>query len=366
MSERHTNSQTLFTITTAVILVIAITWVLVIGQAIIIPIFVSLISVYVLGALDSKLASWPVTRFLPSIGRRLVLVLLFLGSLAALTGLVISTIQQLGTEAPKYQQNIESLITTVATAFGASHVPDWDSIQASLTKGIDLTALGTQAASSLGSIAGTTMLIAIYVIFLFSEKAGFSRKLSAAFPDQERTERTRRLVGEINERIGQYLGTKTLINVILALLSYVVLLIFGVDYAAFWALLIGLLNYIPYIGSVIAVLFPVLLSLLQFGSLSWTIWLLVVLTIIQTIMGNIVEPRMVGRRVNLSAFVVLVALSVWSAMWGIMGAILAVPLTSMMTIIFAEIPATRPLAVLMSEDVLAMQSRFISALRRKR
>jgi len=169
------------------------------------------------------------------------------------------------------------------------------------------------------------------------------------------------VISDINERIADYLAVKTLINIILACLSFVILWLFGVDYALFWALVIGILNYIPYFGSLLGVAFPVLMSIAQFGSITLTLLIAGMLTATQMWVGNFLEPRMIGRRVNLSPFVVLVALSFWYAFWGIPGAILAVPMTSMLAIIFAAFDQTRPLAVLLANDVSVFERRSTPA-----
>jgi predicted PurR-regulated permease PerM len=125
----------------------------------------------------------------------------------------------------------------------------------------------------------------------------------------------------------------------------------GVDFALFWAVMIGLMNYIPYVGSLVGVAFPVVLSLAQFGSIPTTLILCGLLTAAQTFVGNVLEPRWIGRQLNLSPVVVLLALSFWAALWGIPGAILAVPMTSMITIVCGAFPASRFVAVLLSEKV---------------
>jgi predicted PurR-regulated permease PerM len=114
---------------------------------------------------------------------------------------------------------------------------------------------------------------------------------------------------------------------------------------------IGLFNYIPYVGSIIGVALPVLLSLAQFGSLGTTAVLGALLIAAQTYVGNILEPRVIGRQLNLSPFVVLVALSVWTAIWGLPGAILAIPLTAMLAIICDAFGPTRFVAVLLADKV---------------
>jgi predicted PurR-regulated permease PerM len=141
---------------------------------------------------------------------------------------------------------------------------------------------------------------------------------------------------------------KTLINVILAATSFVILWAMGVDFAVFWAVVIGLFNYIPYVGSIVGVMLPVVLSLAQFASPGTTALLAGLLIAAQTYVGNLLEPRLIGRQLNLSPFVVLVALSVWSAMWGLPGAILAIPMTSMLVIICGAFAPTRFVAVLLA------------------
>jgi predicted PurR-regulated permease PerM len=126
--------------------------------------------------------------------------------------------------------------------------------------------------------------------------------------------------------------------------------IFDVDFALFWAIMIGLLNYIPFIGSLIGVVFPVLLTLAQFGSIQITLVVLGLLTAAQLWVGNSLEPRLIGQRVNLSPFVVLVSLSLWTSLWGVAGSILAIPLTSILAILLSHFGTTKPFAVLLSDE----------------
>lgn len=124
-------------------------------------------------------------------------------------------------------------------------------------------------------------LVGIYASFLMAERHTLPEKLSRIFRTPQEAERAARIVAQINDGIGGYLATKTLLNVVVGAMSYVVLLLFGVDFALLWALIIGPLGYIPYIGSYVGVAFPVLLSLAQFGSIGTTLLLAAVLTVIQ-------------------------------------------------------------------------------------
>lgn len=335
----------------ATALITLIGYLLIIGKALIVPILLALISVYILSAADRALARVPLLASLPSVLRRFILLVGFLCLFAALTWLIVSTVQDLIAKAPTYQANFERMADQVARALGFQTVPDWAAIQRTMSGQIDLRSAISVLAGQLGSLGGALFLTIIYAIFLVAERTQFNQKLKLAVPDREEAGHTLELIGQINQRIGEYLGAKTLVNVIIGLGSWAALALFGVDYAPFWALLIGLLNYVPYVGAIIAVSLPVIFSLVQFAAPLSTLGLLACLEAIQIAVGNFLEPRMVGQRVNLSPFVVLVSLSLWSSMWGVVGAFMAVPLTSVVVIILNEIPATRGLAVMMSNKV---------------
>ena len=123
----------------------------------------------------------------------------------------------------------------------------------------------------------------------------------------------------------------------------------GVELAGFWALLIGLLNYVPYIGSVLGVALPALFALLQFGDIRTALLLAGGLSVVQFLNGNLLDPYLMGSSLNLSPFVILVCLTVWTALWGAPGAFLAVPLTACIVMVLAEFDGSRPLAVLLSK-----------------
>lgn len=201
---------------------------------------------------------------------------------------------------------------------------------------------------SLRGFGTTLFLLVLYATFFMAERGQLAVKLTLAMGDAESGERALRVMHRINERIGQYLLVKTVVNAILGGLSYAIMLALGIEFALFWAVLIAFLNYIPYIGSLVGVVFPVLLSLAQFGSVAMAVVVTVALTAAQIFVGGWLEPRMMGRAFNLSPFVVLLALAVWSALWGLPGAVLAVPLTASFVIVMAEIRATRPFAIMLS------------------
>jgi AI-2 transport protein TqsA len=142
------------------------------------------------------------------------------------------------------------------------------------------------------------------------------------------------------------------VNIILGAISFLILWFMGIDFAVFWALVIALFNYIPYAGSFLGVVLPVILSMAQFGSLGTTAVLGGLLIAAQAYVANVLEPRMVGRQLNISPFVVLASLAVWSTLWGLPGALLAIPLTAMIAIICDAFAPTRFVAALLADDPL--------------
>lgn len=338
------------TLVLSLLLIVLTGWLLKIGQGLLLPIFLALISVYVLVAASDWLGKLPGIGKMPEWGRRALVLLGFIGMIAALTGIVISTVEQIIQTAPTYQSNLDKLVTQVTTWLGMEASPNWQSIRAATVGKVNVQSLVTMVAGSVSSLAGIAIMVVIYAMFLLGERNGFAHKLSVALPGSSAAQ-TSRMIAEINRKIGDYLGVKTLVNVILGVLSFLIMWLLDVDYALFWAVIIGLLNYIPYVGSFLGVLFPVTLTLAQFGSVETTLLTLGLLTGVQMYVGNVLEPKMIGKEVNLSPFVVMVALSLWSTLWGIPGAVLAIPLTSIIAIILDSFPATRPLAIMLAQDI---------------
>lgn len=338
-------------LTLSLALAIMVGWLLLIGKALLMPIVVAVLSVYVISSASTALGRWPVTGHLPRFLRTTLMVLGFLALLAALNGVLILTARDLMTQAPEYQKNLEKLIASVMALVGIEGNPDWRAIEEATVGRLDMQTMIGGMAGSVGAVVGMFVMAAVYALFLTAEAGGFRHKLSVALPDEEHASKTLDVIQDINARIGEYLTIKTLINVILGAICYVILLLFGVDHALFWALIIALLNYIPYFGSLLGVMFPVMLTMVQFASVPITLAVMALLTSAQMWVGNYLEPRMIGRTVNMSPFVVVAALAFWTTFWGVPGAILAVPLTSMLAIILAAFDQTRPLAVLLANDV---------------
>lgn len=216
-------------------------------------------------------------------------------------------------------------------------------------KEIDLAATATALFDYVSLLLGDAFLILLYVLFLLLEESVFNSKLDALYSDEKKKKKIVALFQKMDHSISKYLTLKTLVSLLTGVLSYFALLFIGIDAPAFWAILIFVLNYIPTIGSLIATLFPAFFAVVQFGEFSPMVLVLVSVGLIQVIVGNIIEPKIMGDSLNISSLVVILSLTIWGAIWGVMGMILSVPITVMMIVVFEEIPDLKPLAIMLSE-----------------
>jgi predicted PurR-regulated permease PerM len=269
--------------------------------------------------------------------------------LFAIIGLVVSIISSnvnlLAQNIDVYERNLRSMVVLINDTFGIDVLSQIKGYQGEL----NVSKLLTSLINTVTSVFGNVFIILIYILFILIEESGFHRKMDAFYSDKEHRDRSNKILTKIDNSIGQYLFLKTLVSFITAITSFFVLLIIGVNGPFFWAFIIFVLNFIPTIGSLIASVFPAAFALLQFGEIGPALWVLAIVGVIQVIVGNFLEPKIMGNSLNLSGLVVLLSLSVWGAIWGIVGMALSVPITVILLILFAEFPQTRPIAVLLSE-----------------
>ncbi|MBN1570476.1 MAG: AI-2E family transporter [Acidobacteria bacterium] len=197
--------------------------------------------------------------------------------------------------------------------------------------------------SSLSGILTNAFLILLAVVFFLLEVADFPKKLRVVSKNPDRALSTVEIFSQSAKR---YLVIKTLISVATGLLIWLWLLILGVDYPVLWGALAFLLNYVPNIGSIIAALPAVLLALVNLGMGSALLTVLGFL-VVNVVIGNIVEPKLMGKGLRLSTLVVFLSLVFWGWVLGPIGMILSVPLTSIVAIALDSYEETRGLAIMM-------------------
>jgi AI-2 transport protein TqsA len=345
MQESYRN----FVFGTALALMIG--YLLHLGRGIIIPIVASVLIVYIVLGLAKFLDRLPVVGpLIPTALRYLVSILVIGLFMSFLISLLINNLNQVIALAPQYQESLLAVIQRGAEYVGIEEEPTWETIRTEVFGQINIQNLIASTAASISSIVAVFSLVLVYAGFLLAEQGSIAEKVGRLSNDPTQVARIRDIIADINARIGTYLALKTFINIVLGFISYAIMSGLGIEFAGFWAALIALLNYIPYLGSFLGVMFPVALSLLQFGDMSTTLIVLAALTAAQVFVGNFLEPYLMGSSLNLSPFVILVSLMVWSSIWGVAGALLAVPITAILVIVFSEFEGTRPIAVLLSRD----------------
>jgi AI-2 transport protein TqsA len=158
------------------------------------------------------------------------------------------------------------------------------------------------------------------------------------------------MVGSINEGIASYLKVQVKASIALAAPVMIILWVFGIKYVLLWGVVTFLANFIPYLGSIIACTLPISYAFLEKG-FDWHAVAAAVL-LVATHVGSayLIQPAMTGKAVDLSPLVVLIALTFWGLCWGLVGMVLAVPLTVMLKIILESAPMTRPYGRLMGEE----------------
>ncbi|MCE2504235.1 MAG: AI-2E family transporter [Chlorobi bacterium] len=289
-------------------------------------------------------------RKIPTVISLLSVFITIAALLLGVSFVVYASIDSFVAEAPKYQTRIntiaaeaDTLIRGLATEFDIPITDlDWRTM-------FDISSVTSILGTGLGttfSFLGNVILVMLYMFFILAASGDMEAKLRIGFKE-EYSEKIAGIIERIDEQVRQYILTKTLISLATGGLTTLVLWIFGVDFALFWGFLAFLLNYIPNIGSLLAEVFPVLLAFLQFDSFVTPLIIFVLLIGIQSVMGNVVEPKMMAFNLNLSPLVILVALIFWGWLWGITGMIIAVPMTVILKIVFENIDELAPLTRLM-------------------
>jgi AI-2 transport protein TqsA len=317
---------------------VALLALLIIGRPLLVPLVFTLLIWAVLNAVADVLLRWALPRWLAWMGTLTLLV----GAIYLVIGVVGSDAAAFATQAPGYVSNLAQFISErLAPLRLGIDIQD-------IFSRSDLAAFLTGMATSLGTSVFGVVQVLIYVGFLLAEQNDISAKFS-------RLQANGRIDGQlvlhtIARQVQSYLGLCTILSTIMAGASYALLALLNVQFAALWALLIFILTYIPTIGAV-AVVIPALMALVQFGTLGAPLVIIVVLGAIHFLLMNVAATLILGQSLNLSPFVILLALTFWGLVWGIAGLFLAVPVTAAIAIVCSHIEGLRWIAIMLAAPV---------------
>ncbi len=312
-----------------------------------IPLILAIVLWYLINALNQLIRRVPIIGEKVPLAASLTLsTLIILGVLFFMGTLIAQNINGMVASAPDYRENMEAQLQRFANIVGYKQAVDFETI----TKEYNLNDYLGRLVNSFRVIASQFLLILLYTLFMLLEQSTFPRKILSLGMDAERKESVFRILDGVNQAVRTYIGVKFAASFATGLLSYIVIRIAGLDFALFWAFLIFVFNFIPTIGSIVATLFPSVVALLQFESLTPFLIIIIGVGIIQLLIGGIMEPRLYGNSLNISPLIIVISLVLWGILWGVTGMLLCVPITVILIQIFAQFESTRPVAVLLSRN----------------
>ncbi len=324
-------------------------------KAIFLPLVFAIFLSFIFAPINNALTKRHIPKFVTII-ILLMLILIFFGVVA---GILYISVNSLITELPKYQDKMIILVND-SYADIQEHLRKLDNVFANIPSWFDKSQLLSPGRFSItqfltgtmGTFFDVMVKLFLTLIFLMFIVAG-ANKLEARIRNvltETRNKQTLFLMHSISEQMKKYFLHKTLISLGTASTSMLFVWIFKIDFIVITGVLIFILNYIPNIGSIVASFFPILICFLQYG-FSWQlIAISSMMVIIQTVFGNIIEPNVMGERLNLSPIVVLISLIFWGWVWGTTGMILAIPITSAINIILKQIDEKNIISAIISEN----------------
>ncbi len=278
----------------------------------------------------------------------IVAVMLIASGLLTLAGLVISQLNTVLTTTLSYTDDAQRAIAQMFSWMGE----DVEQSVLQTVRSIQVSGYLRSAAGQAGTILSQVVLIILFVGFLFAERVWFGTKLENLIDDKAQAQRVSAIIGSIIRRVNRYLLVKTLISTATGLAIFLLLSVFDIQFAVAMGLLTFVLNFIPSVGSIVATLVVTLVAYIQVPEPQTAVLIFVLAGMTQFLLGNVIDPMLMGKTLRLSSFGIIISLAFWGAVWGVPGMFLAVPFMVAVMIVCSHIPAARPVAVLLSREGL--------------
>ncbi|MDA7744183.1 AI-2E family transporter [Porticoccaceae bacterium] len=290
----------------------------------------------------SPLLAWLKQRRVPGSVAILLIISLILAIGLVLAAVVGSSVDSFRQDIPVYSAKLSVISESIQQGLTQRGlVIDAEQWQNSFDPSAVMRWVGSTLAS-FGNVMTNSVLILITVIFILAENTSFGDKLRLARGDKS----SQAWLAELSSSIHSYLAIKACISAVTGILIYIWLTVLGVDYAVLWGLIAFLLNFVPTVGSFIAAVPAVLLALVQLGVGSAGLTLLG-FVVVNFLMGSAIEPRWMGKGLNLSPLVVFVSLVFWGWILGPVGMLLSIPLTIIVKIALAANKDTQWISVML-------------------
>ena len=312
-----------------------------------VPIAVAVLIWFLINALADAIRRAPgLDGVVPRWLAQLVSVLLLFGAMALSVQVVARNVAALGDEVSGDREVLLGRLESLAAWAGI----EIDIAPEALFELLQIDRLIGPAFSTAQGFLSDMALVFLYVLFLLADERFYRVKLEALIANEEKRRAVELSLARIGNQTRAYLWLMTLISLGVALMTYVTCAAVGLKGAGFWGFLAFALNFIPTLGSITAVVLPVVYGLLTLTDPVALAVLIAVLSATQFVAGEVVLPRVMGDRLNLSSVVILLVLVMWGAMWGPAGMFLAIPITVILVMIMGRFDATRPIAIVLSKD----------------
>ncbi|MHB8095642.1 MAG: AI-2E family transporter [Candidatus Aminicenantales bacterium] len=317
--------------------------VLKLARPVLFPFFLALFISYIIGpALD-----FLTRRKVPKPLAVSALVLATFSLMYLFGALVYSSGKAFVSELPRYGAQIQALVHKLE----ASHLLGENWRITNLLENVNAEKIASIAMGALGpffSFLANLFIVLVFLVFILAGRGCRGDKVNRSF-HPGRAAQVNLVLENIDRQIQKYLAIKTVFCLINGVTVWLILALFGVEFAVVFGFVAFLMNYVPNIGSTIATALPVLISFFQFGSIWKSLMILGLVVGLDNIFGNFVEPRFVGKGLGLSPLVVIFSLIFWGWLWGIPGMVLSVPIAAVIKIICANVPSLRFIEVMMSK-----------------
>ncbi len=238
-----------------------------------------------------------------------------------------------------YQENLELILQIYLTSPLSNIIPIENFLNS-----LNLISIFSKTLNNLSKFAGNFSFIVIFLIFFIIEEKYFIKKINLIFDKKNLI-----IFQKINADIFYYFQLKTLTSIVTGILTFFVLHFLDNDLAPTFGILSFLLNFIPFIGSLLSILIPFIFSLIQFLNFTEPSITLILLILTQIFVGNFLEPKLMGNTLNISPLVMIIFLAIMGQLWGVVGMFLSVPILVVILIILSNFKKTKKIAILLSD-----------------
>ncbi len=292
---------------------------------------------------------------IPSAVASIAAMVLIATALITLTSILLAQVNTVLVTTLSYTERAPSAVASLFGFLG----PDSQMAILNALQSIDVSSYLRSAAGQASGMTQATVLVILFVGFLFAERIWFQTKLQNFVGDEAQAARVGKIIQSIIHRVNYYLLVKTVISAITGAMIYVLATTFGLELATSIGIITFVLNFIPNIGSIVATALIALVTHVQLGDAATTLAIFAIAGVIQFVNGSIIDPMLMGRALRLSSFGIILSLAFWGAVWGVPGMFLSVPIMVMLLVVCSHVPDLRPFAILLSREGLPESEKML-------